>query len=199
MGQILTTRQKLNHIFKDISGFDIPKEDEKAVRESKGSPIYGEINHQALSKLLTHLKAGERDILYDLGSGVGKVVIHALLASKIKKAYGVELSEARHNEALQARTRAQEFDNSIAKRCVLLNDDLLNITPSDATIIYTCSTAFSKIFMKKLVIHLSALRNPFALVTLQELPETSHFILQDKLKLDMSWTRQTAVHIYRKS
>ena len=59
--QQLTLRQIMNRIYKDLGGFEIPREDEQVVRKSKGSPIYGEINYQALSILLDYLKLGPED------------------------------------------------------------------------------------------------------------------------------------------
>jgi len=196
--QQLTLRQIMNRIYKDLGGFEIPREDELAVRKSKGSPVYGEINLQALNILLDYLKLKEKDIFFDLGSGVGKVIMQTALRTPVGRALGVELSSARFEEAIVALKRATTFEPHITKRLKFINADLMTTDLSKATVIYTCSTAFSQAFMNKLTGRLAELTHPYRLVSLQELPETSAFKLLDTLKLDMSWTRKTPVHIYQR-
>jgi SAM-dependent methyltransferase len=194
----LSKKQIMNRIYKDICGFNIPKRDELKIRKSKGSPIYGEINHQSINKLLDYLKLSPHDVFFDLGSGVGKVVLHTALFSPVKKAVGIELSEARYNEALLARKNAKIWEPTINKRCKFINADLMTVNLSSATVIYTCSTAFSMNFMRKIVARLRLLKQDFVLVTLQDLPDERHFELIETLGLDMSWIRKTPVYIYRR-
>src|SRR5262245_39069772 len=123
----LTTRQIINRIYQDIEGFEIPRADAQNVFKSKGSPVYGEINHQALNKLLRHLKLGPHDVFFDLGSGVGKVITQTLLTTRVKLAVGIELSKNRHQDAVLALKRAYDFDPSIKNRVKLLNRDLLTV------------------------------------------------------------------------
>lgn len=195
--KILSPQQIMNRIFHDIDGFDIPKNDEKKVRQSKGSPIYGEINFQSLNKLLNHLKLGNNDVFYDLGSGVGKVVIQTALTSPIKKSIGVELSLVRYEDAKKALKIATQFDQTLPSRCRFVNADMLTVDLSDASVVYTCSTAFSEQFMKKITSYLASFKQPFRLVSLQDLPDTKHFTLIERLKLNMSWARNTPVYIYQ--
>lgn len=194
----LSVRQIMNRIYKDIDGFVIPKNDEKIVKKSLGSPIYGEISIQALDKLLSYLNPKEDDVLVDLGCGVGKVVLQTLLTTKVRSCIGVELSENRYHDALKAKENSLQFDHSIKQRAVFINDDMLAIDLSVASIIYTCSTAFSDKFMKKISQHLSVLKHNFRLVSLQELPCLKYFHHIETIKLHMSWVKNTAVYIYQK-
>jgi SAM-dependent methyltransferase len=195
MDQKLSDRQIMNRIYKDLCGFEIPKNDAAQVRKSKGSAVYGEINHQALKKLHSYLKITSKDVFYDLGSGVGKVVLQTGLFTNAKKVVGVELSAARHEGAITALERAARLEPKIPQKCQFLNDDLMNVDLSEASIIYTCSTAFSEAFMKQVAKKVSSFPQRFKLVSLQELPDNylSHI---DTIRLDMSWVRNTAVHIY---
>lgn len=196
--QNLSSRQIMNRIYKDICGFKIPKNDERQVRESKGSPVYGEITYGSLNQLLSFLNLSSEDVFFDLGSGVGKVILYTALTSKVKKAIGVELSTTRYNDALAALLNAQYFDPSLSKRCEFKNDDLMNIDLKPATVIYTCSTAFSLSFMRQVTERLSTFPHSFRLVTLQDLPIEKDFTLINIMRLDMSWTRKTPVYIYQK-
>lgn len=195
----LSPRQIMNRIYKDICGFEIPKADEKAIKQSKGSPTYGEINHQALVKLLDYLKLTSDDVLYDLGSGVGKVVLQTALLTPVKKAVGVELSTNRHQDAELALANARSFAKDIDQRCLFTNADLMSVDLTAATVVYTCSTAFSAGFMNQVTKRLGEFSHNFRLISLQDLPNERHFILIDKLRLDMSWIRNTPVYIYRRS
>ena len=198
--QELSLRQTMNRIYKDADdGFQIPREDEQAVKKSKGSPIYGEINQKALSTLLDYLNLGPKDIFYDLGSGVGKVVLQTVLTTNVGQAYGIELSATRYQEAKAALEKAKSIASLTPGRLKFLNQDLLLADLSKATVVYTCSTAFSAGFMTKLTERLSQFKQPFRLVSLQDLPTTKNFELLDILKLDMSWTRKAPVHIYRRA
>lgn len=194
----ISLRKILNQVYKDICGFEIPKDEEAVVKSSKGSPLYGEINHQAVNNLLEYLALGPKDVFVDLGSGVGKVVLHAALKTEVKRAIGVELSTTRHHDALEALKRASEWQPKLKTRCQFINADLMTVDLKEATAIYTCSTAFSQGFMKQFTNRLADFTQNFRLITLQELPPTKHFDLEEVLRLDMSWIRKTAVHIYRR-
>ncbi|MCA9508459.1 MAG: hypothetical protein KC505_08565, partial [Myxococcales bacterium] len=196
--QLLTTRTLMNRIYKDLCGFEIPSEDNQRVKKSKGSPVYGEIRHAALNKLLAFLKLDKKDVFYDLGSGVGKVVIHTALTTLVKKSVGVELSLLRYKEASVAFGRACEYEPLLKSKITLLHKDLMSVDLSEATVIYVCSTAFSIKFMKEVSKRLAQFTHPFRLVSLQELPDEKHFRLLKILRLDMSWMRSTPVHIYER-
>lgn len=198
MKKPLSNRQIMNRIYQDISGFEIPKVDIARIKESKGSPVYGEINTRALEKLHEYLDIRTGDIFYDLGSGVGKVVLQTGLFTKAQKVVGVELSENRHEDAMAALKRASEIAPLAAKKCSFINDDLMNIDLSSASIIYTCSTAFSDLFMRQIAKRLADFSHKYRLVTLQELPNEKHLKRVDTIYLDMSWARKTAVHIYER-
>jgi SAM-dependent methyltransferase len=193
----LSARQIMNRIYKDICGFEIQKVDEQEVRKSNGSPVYGEINQQSLQKLFSLLDLTSHDVFFDLGSGVGKVILHAALFTPVKRAVGIELSKDRHQQALIALKKASFWAKHIHERCEFIHDNLMNVDLSSATVIYTCSTAFSIRFMKEMSERLAQLNHDFRFITLQDLPSEKNFVLIDKIRLDMSWVRKTPVYIYR--
>lgn len=194
----LSQKQIFNRIFKDLSGFSIPKNEETLIKQSKGDPLYGEITLASMDKILKKFNLKEDDNFYDLGSGVGKFIIYASVNSNLKKAIGIELSSSRHDEANIALKRALEFFPQIKNKCKFLNQDILTATIQKPAVIYTCSTAFSNKFMKELIAKLALIKNSFYLVSLQELPKNSVFVLDEIMKLDMTWVRKTPVHIYKK-
>lgn len=194
----LSERQIMNRIYKDICGFEIPKPDEKTVKSSKGSPVYGEITLTSTGRLFEYLRLNNKDVLFDLGSGVGKLILYAGLFTPVKKAIGVELSHQRHNDSLEALKRAHDFNTRLKERCHFEKADFMGIDISRASVIYTCSTAFSVDFMRKLTARLGEFDHDFRLVSLQDLPNERHFQMVDILRLDMSWQRATPVYIYQR-
>jgi len=67
----------------------------------------------------------------------------------------------------------------------------------DATVVYTCSTAFSTPFMNQLAARLARLRPGLRWVSTQDLDNNPWFALEELHRLDMSWRRHSKVHVYR--
>ena len=88
-------------------------------------------------------------VLYDLGSGTGKFVVQAFLEHAAIKVVGIELSQSRHEMAVQAwdsvlaAIQNHSSMNSHKESTVeFRHQDLLDADFSDATHIYTCSLCF---------------------------------------------------------
>jgi hypothetical protein len=189
-------RRILRALYKDVWAYTVPKHDDMKIRKASSSSLYGEITFGALEKLLTYLKIGEKDVFFDLGSGVGKVVLQVAMTSPVKKAIGIELSGARFRESVLVLVSAAKQKWVSRRKCEFHHENILEADLSKATIIYTCSTAFPMTFMKKLAKKLGEIKKPLRIVTTQELPENMGLVCIDKLQLDMSWARKTTVYIF---
>lgn len=190
-------REAVRRLFRDVWAYEIPKAEERTIRASRGSPLYGEIKPASVHRLLGHLELGVDDVLYDLGSGAGKMVVQAAMTVPLRRCVGVELSKMRHDAAKEALARAHEEGLVVARRCEFRNEDLLEADLSDATVVYTCSTGFSLRFMRSLTRKLSRLREGLVFVTTQWLFTRHGFEEVDSLRLDMTWKRRSEVHVYR--
>ena len=104
-------KQKMEELYKDLSGFGIAQDEYKTIRESGGAPTYGEITYESTETLFDILKLTTNDVIYDLGSGVGKFIIQAYLNTTVKKAVGVELSSTRIKRANEALYRLKAKNN----------------------------------------------------------------------------------------
>lgn len=194
-----TPAKLIRQLYGDFDhGYDLDKSETRIVRASKSSPTYGEIMPAATHHLLTHLKLGEKDVLYDLGSGVGKFIIQAAMTVKAKKMVGVELAQTRHEIAQEHLALAKKEKLLRTKNVKFECEDILKLNLSKATVIYTCSTAFPERFMKTLTKFVAkSAKKGVCFISLQELPENPFFEKQEHLRLDMSWKRKTKVHIYK--
>lgn len=150
-----------------------------------------------VQRLLERLDLGDRDTFYDLGSGVGKVVLQTAMTVRLRRCVGIELARSRVRTARSMLRRARKEELIVARRCLFANQNFLETDLSDATCVYTCSTAFSLRFMSTLARKLERMERELVFVTLQELPPRRRFTQVAVLRLDTTWTRRTPVHIYR--
>ena len=188
----------LRRLYRAVDGFEIPASQERLIERTRSSPTYGELMPAATVQLIDALHLGPGDVFVDLGSGVGKVVVTAALRSRVGRAVGVELANRRHEQALEVVGRA-EADGLLRPGVVeLRNEDILRTDLSEATVLYTCSTAFPYAFTERLARRVRKLRRARRFVTLQVLDsDLSGFALDAILHLDMSWARKRKVHVYR--
>lgn len=188
----------LRACYRGIDGFDIPAGDVREVARSRGSSTYGELMPAATARLLDALELDRDDVFYDLGAGVGKVVLLAAATTKVARAVGVELARSRCEQAERAFAAARRERLPGVARASMIQGDLLRVDMTDVTVAYTCSTAFSTAFMRTLARRLATLPKLRLLASLQDLDPHPAFALLRTLRLDASWKRRTQVHLYRR-
>lgn len=190
------TLRLLRQLYRRVDGFDIPRAQERLIERTRSSSTYGEIMPSATLQLIEALDLQPHDTFVDLGSGVGKVVLAAALASKVGTAIGVELAPDRHTAATRVLEVAVDLglvDSDVVK---LRAEDILRTNLDEATVIYTCSTAFPTAFTHRIARRVADMGRPLTFVSLQELDELPHFEPERVLRLDMSWSRKHKVHVY---
>ncbi len=190
---------------------------ESCIKECGGDPTYGEIKHLSATVLLDALQLTSEDVFYDLGCGVGKLVMQVYLMSPAKRAVGIELSEARcgcarkvlkpisgklydtcmncENE-IRKLLGQEKLKKTTKKTIEFFEKDMLKADISDATVIFTCSTCFSDDLMNKLVKKFATLQDGLRVLTLKQLPEHPDFKFVRTFTLPMTWSKSTPVHMY---
>jgi hypothetical protein len=138
------------------------------------------------------------DVFFDLGAGIGKVVLLAVLGSEVGRAIGIELAPGRCALAERVLAQARRERLPGARRAQMRCADLLACELDEATVVYTCSTAFSTRFMRKLARRLATLPRLRLLASLQDLDPHPAFEPREIMRVDASWRRATAVHLYRR-
>ena len=193
---------QVRRLYRSVDGFHIPALDALTVTRSQGSPIYGELMPTATVRLLSALDLGHRDVFYDLGAGVGKVVLMAALTTPVARAVGVELSARRVELGGRVLAAARADRLAGAERAELIEDDILTCELADASVVYTCSTAFTPRFLARVVARLDAAPRLRSFVSLQPLEPDSLAAGRWREvavhRLDASWHRATKVHVYRR-
>ncbi len=189
----------LGELYKDKSGFGIPSEETEIIRSRGGAPTYGEISYKAVDTILNDLFITDEDVLYDLGSGVGKMVLQSYLSFPFKKVVGVELSTKRFAQSVEAKDLLEEKELINPNRTILfLKEDFTESDLDDATVVYLGSTCYSLDLMNTLVKKLSKLKKGLRVITLKKFsdPEEYNFALIKEYRLPMSWSKSSPVNVY---
>lgn len=147
-------------------------------------------------RLLQHLRLGPRDQFHDLGAGVGKLILLAALTTPVRRAVGTELSRRRVELGRRALAAARREDLPGAARAELRHGDMLKVDLDEATVIYSCSTAFSGAFMRRLLARLVELPRLRLLVSVRDLDPHPAFPLVAVHRLDTSWQRRVPIHVH---
>lgn len=92
--------------------------------------IYVPTSPQAVKEMLTVAKVGPADVVYDLGSGDGRIVIAAVRDFGAKRGVGIELDPLRIEEATANAEAAGVLDRVEFRRA-----DLFEVDLSEATVI----------------------------------------------------------------
>ena len=186
------------------SGFGICTEERKMIEEKGGNPTYGEITSQALGKLIEHFQnnLSKSDVLYDLGSGIGKVATQVVLTTPAR-AVGIELSPTRHAIAANIKNELVRKNIIPKNKLQFIEGNILDVNLDDATIIFMCSTCFSDELMKKITERIYNIPHTVQIITLKQLtPHNTYkfheFIPGQTFSLCMTWSDCTSVYTYER-
>ena len=92
--------------------------------------VYVPTPHEAVDAMLKVAKVGKTDIVYDLGSGDGRIPIAAVQKYNAQRAVGIDINPIRIKEA-EANLKAA----NVGDRVRFLNEDLFEAKIGDATVI----------------------------------------------------------------
>ena len=103
-----------------------------------GSSLYGEVTQKGTDNLVKYFDNyfNKDTVFYDLGSGLGKMVIHIGLKYGVKKSVGIELSKERYQAAMFLKEKYAPTNNNI----LFYNTSFYKYDLKDATIIYIDNT-----------------------------------------------------------
>lgn len=191
-------RASILRLYRDLHGYyDLSPEEEHQILLARSSSLYGEIMPAATERLLDYLDLGPKDVLYDLGSGLGKFVLQAAMSRPLARCVGIELASSRARIAARILYEAKREGLIRAKEVRLEEGNFMAYDLSDATAIYTCSTAFPSPLVDRMVLRLATLKTGLMLASVRDLDDNPYFEQVDELRLDMSWKRRARLYIYR--
>lgn len=193
----------LNRIYQGVDGFGLSEAETKRITDLGGAPTYGEIAYASMEAITQVVMFSSDDVFYDLGSGVGKFPIFVHLWTTAKKSIGIELSESRHNGALNAMSSLYDYENdgfnALAdenRELLFIHGDISETDLSDATIIFMNSLCFSNIILKAMVDTFTKLAPGLCIITLKELPQHPRLKYSRKDSFPTSWSGNVPFHFY---
>lgn len=156
------------------------------------SALYGEINEQDFAELIFDLGLRPPAIIYDLGSGTGKLVNLAALIGF--SATGIELEPGRHQRACTAaRTLLRQVGDSLGGQPPrFLHTSFLEFDFSDADFVWANSIVFGPEMMEAVAKVARQMRPGSFVVTHKPLPGIG-FELYREVDLRASWRPEGSV------
>lgn len=193
----IQTKINLKLAFIAINNAKIAEEENSKIILDGGAPAYGEITYEGLGQLLKILNLTLRDVFYDLGSGLGKVVLQTYMTTPVFEAVGIEISPTRYAASEKALNRLKRLHLLPSSPNIhFINNNIGRVNLNKATVIFMCSTCYPDSFLEDLVSKLQKLPNLRLIASLKELPEINNFVLDGTVDVSTTWSVQTPVYIY---
>jgi hypothetical protein len=157
------------YFYKNQTGLQLEKSE-------KSEYIYGELTKNGVESLWKFLKTiyNPNDVLYDIGSGNGKLLLHLSLISDFSKLIGIEKNKIRHQYSLEI------SKTSIFKNVNFICDDVLNHSLGDANIIFMNDVVFGEDLVKKIT---SKLKKGTHLISFEE----NGLDIKNEIEVEVSW------------
>lgn len=191
---------KFNKLYNGLSGFGLGN------INGEHSITYGELKDESLPILyevftryapLSNI-VGSYKNFYDLGSGIGKVVLGLTALNSSLKGIGIEVVSERVQQANTALQRVR--DTSIRQRvefvCLSFLDDSINY--SNACWIFISNLCFTEDVKQNLVEKLERELGRGVIVVCTKELNSDKFEQLNHITLPMSWSDESKVYVYKK-
>lgn len=155
---------------------------------------YGELLPDSINEILTKLKIHQRDVIYDLGSGTGRVCLQIYL-EKRARCVGIEYIKKRHDTAVKSLEELKAMKKNIRK-LEFYQGNFLKHKWNDATVVYMCNLCFGDDLTKKILAKVKReCKSLRYIVCCKELSET--FIEKVmEFNTPSSWDTKTTTYVY---
>jgi len=205
-----TPAELLEALYCGVNGFSISSSETDVICKSGGNATYGEILFDSAEKLFTEiLPLTENDVVVDLGSGVGKLVLWLYLATPAKESIGIELSKSRVTASKDMMQKVQQElvpqlkdkwveqwgAQALKKKVSFRHENILESDLSNVTVIFVCATCFPESCMQALSEKFATLHEGLRIATLKELPHNPSLKKIGSHRLPMTWSRQNGSEV----
>ena len=191
---------KISKLYEGLSGFGLANSNENS------NVTYGELKAESIPILyeiysryapLSNILGSYRNF-YDLGCGVGKIVLGLTALNSSLKGVGIELVSERVQQANTALQRLR--DTSIKQRvefvCLSFLDDSINY--SNACWIFISNLCFTDDTKQQLLEKLERELNTGSIVVCSKSLNSTRFEQLNYITLPMSWSDESKVYVYKK-
>lgn len=182
-----------------IDGWNLPSTDNVFVAGKLENNLYGEITYGGMRDLSQRLNLTYKDVLYDLGCGMGKLVTYMYLTNPIKKSVGIEMIGQRYGIAELALEQLQDDGLLDPQRELkFIHNNVRNEDFLDATVIYMSSLCFPLDLMEELNQKFLKLKRGLRIISLAPLPEHKSLEFKKVETLNMTWISESRIYYYER-
>jgi SAM-dependent methyltransferase len=142
--------KKINQILEELYNFNsYGKYKNKTQFKEEYSSVYGEVTKNSTNAIVNRFKKHFNDdtVFYDIGSGLGKMVLHIALQYNPKKSCGIEFSKERIEGANFLLEKYGKNNDKIE----FIEGDFLEQNYDDATVVYCDNTMYNSELTTKIV------------------------------------------------
>jgi SAM-dependent methyltransferase len=181
----------LQMLYENRGGYSIPEEEQHFILQEGGHPQYGEIPYDSAAHILADLNLSQHDVFYDLGCGVGKLVLQVYLTTPVKCSVGIELSKTRFDIAQSCRKQTILDEHTTPGRdLIFLHQNITTANFSDVTVCFLSSLAFPPPLIQAIMDRLNAIGHDIKVISILPLPNHKQFKLIKTYQLPMSWASE---------
>ena len=197
--KVLKSKAELfNELFNCIDGGEISKNERNTKNLSGPEFVYGEIEFSHFIFLLKMVYKETDKIFWDLGAGIGKVMIAtALSALNFKRICGVEILDGlcdSANNIIKGFCKYTKCDEELFK---FVKGDIRTIDWSDADIIYSASLCFPEELLKEISEKGRMLKKGTRIITMKKWSISDIYKVITCFSVKMTWG-YTTVYVLEK-
>lgn len=183
--------------YQSIPSYSISKQYRITQEPTNSDLIYGELSVHSFLYLLALIPKKNNALIYDLGSGDGKLLLSAVLYFKNLKAIGIEkvtdLQKISASLALSIQASIQKNHS----RLTFLHQDFLDTDFSDANVVYINGAALKQTSWQQLCTSFKSLSKNSYVISVERKLNFPLFMLEYTGMHNASWGK-ARVYIYQK-
>jgi len=155
---------------------------------------YGEITYEGMQALYPAMGLGKGDTFYDLGSGIGKLVLYVAMRGEVEKSMGLEVGDRRHRLAETA--AASLVAPPGCAKFELLQEDISRRHYRDACVVLITNLCMDMGVQNRTLDNLYRCEKFRRIVTICPLPPRPWLKLRKTVKISTTWAKVSSWQIY---
>lgn len=164
---------------------------------------YGEITYAGMEALYPALQLSPGDVFYDLGSGIGKLVLYVALRCQASRAVGLEVGERRHALAEAAAGRlvaelgdaAKSFGGNYGS-VELLRADISRQRYHDASVVVLTNLCMDQGVQNRTIDSLLKCPSLRRIISITPLPPNLRLKLTRTVRVSCTWAKVSTWQVY---
>jgi len=187
----------LHQLYRRVDAYTVAE----SYKKNNLSATQGEILSGSINQIIAEIPFQEDDVFYDLGCGLGKIVLQIFLNTPVKEACGIEFVPELHQQSLELEKRLRldwpQFYQGQRKIRLILGN-FLESSLQGATILLINSTCFSQSTLAKVSAVINQYPQIHSLLSLRPLPLLQHLTFVKTLTVECTWD-STLGYLYQKN